>query len=213
MPSNRIPIRIPIAGTVISIVLLVSALPLIGAQVPAAMLSAEDLRALTQTAVAGASNDDDRLAALDGLVKARLGAFDLYPIVLNTPPTLAASATPPYLAYRQSLKERLRKMEPTNTIPFAPVVSIVVVPTQANAPDVIKVVVVRNGSPVQSVVNSLAAHEFKNGLGVTTIMHAGEVTFPVAAFAPGGLVVVTLIPESGENMVTPLKVEWLSRFK
>jgi len=39
------------------------------------------------------------------------------------------------------------------------------------------------------------------------------VSFPTEAFAPGGLVVITLIPDTGENMVTPLKVEWLARFK
>lgn len=176
-------------------------------------MTAEDLHRFTQTAVTTANSNENRVAVLDGLVKARWGAFDPYPIQLNTSAGLSAVAIPPYLAYRNAVSERLRKMEPTNAIPFVPVVRVSVTPTAATAPDVIKVVVVRNGQTVQPIGSTLVAREFRNNFGATAMLHGGEVAFPLEAFAPGGLVVISLIPEAGENMVTPLKVEWLSRFK
>jgi hypothetical protein len=119
----------------------------------------------------------------------------------------------PYLNYRFGFSEALRKMEPLETVPFAPWMSVVVTPETINAPDVIKVVVTRNGQLVTPVSSTLSPREFRNNFGAATTLHAGYVAFPREAFAPGGLVVVTLIPESGQNMVTPLKVEWLDRFK
>jgi hypothetical protein len=176
-------------------------------------MSGDALRELTEMAMERGGTSEARLAALDGLVKARWGAFDLYPIVLNAPPDLSAEVFPIYLRYRTLFAERLRKMEPTNAIPFIPAVSVHITPKQFTSPDVIKVVVFRNGKEVQPISSTLTPRTFQNALGGVVSLHAGVVAFPQDAFAPGGLVVVTLIPEVGDNMVTPLKVEWLARFK
>src|SRR5262245_10361466 len=182
------------------------------AQSPEPMTEAA-LRATAKAAVADASTNEGRVLALDARVKEKWGAFDPYPISLNTAPGLRAGVVPPYLRYRTGFSEALRKMEPIESVPFSPWMSVVVTPEAINAPDVIKVVVTRNGQMVTPVSSSLSPKEFRNSFGAATTLHAGSVAFPREAFAPGGLVVVTLIPESGENMVTPLKVEWLDRFK
>lgn len=148
-------------------------------------MTEETLRAMARAAVSDANTDGGRVQALDFRVKEKWGAFDPYPIALNTVTGLRALVVSPYLSYRTGFSEALRKMDPIETVPFAPWMSVVVAPETMNAPDVIKVVVTRNGQMMSPTSNTLRPKEFRNSFGATATLHAGYVAFPREAFAPG----------------------------
>jgi hypothetical protein len=54
---------------------------------------------------------------------------------------------------------------------------------------------------------------FTNGAGDSATIHAGEVRFPMSAFAPGATVTVTAVPASGETFKYELDESQLGTLK
>lgn len=107
--------------------------------------------------------------------------------------------TPRYAAYRFGLKEAIRKMDPLDDVPIIDGVTISVGPDKMTAPDIIKIVVTRNGEVVAPTTSTLEPTTLTNAFGSHVVLHRGAVLFPCSAFAPGAIVVVTAIPDSGSN--------------
>lgn len=137
---------------------------------------------------------------LDEKMHAIYGDFttDMVPVNITCPKILAM-IDGPYAAYRRELAERLRKMEPITGIIFTPGVAVHVTPTKIDDPDVVKIVVQRDGKIVLPLTTSLRPKVFTTALGGRAVLHSGAVTYPQAAFAPGATVTVIAIPEDGEN--------------
>jgi hypothetical protein len=55
--------------------------------------------------------------------------------------------------------------------------------------------------------------QFTNGSGDSASLHAGEVHYPVSAFAPGATVTVTAFPASGEPFVVTFDDAQLRQLK
>jgi hypothetical protein len=100
-------------------------------------------------------------------------------------------------------RERVRKFEPLVPVPrWSPAIHILIDATQINAPDIEKIVVLRNGNAVPPVRTELTMHEMVAVMGAKRMIHEGQVTYPLEAFAPGAGVAVTVIavPASGSNL-------------
>ena len=119
----------------------------------------------------------------------------------------------PYMTYRRGVAEYLRMGDALTNVPWVPTAVVTVSPAQIGSPDIIKVIVERDGKAIAPTENLLKPMSFANGGGQTAIIHAGEVRFPVSAFAPGGSVTVTAIPAAGASFVFPLDADLLQTLK
>jgi hypothetical protein len=202
--------------SVLALVLAFSVVAPIGAQAPSSEAITEaTIRTMTTAAIAaGKGNPDKTIDALDKAVKARWGEVYKDPAFLIASPELSAALFSPYMGYRFALKNAVRKQETTDGLPFEEdIAEIRVSPTQMGAPDIIKIVVRRGDQIIEPLTNALFAREFKNRLGAAVMIHTGTVTYPMSAFAPGADVVMTLIPERGQNIVGTMTGKALLKFK
>lgn len=103
--------------------------------------------------------------------------------------------------YCSKLSEQVRKMEPLKTAVWSPNIDIVVQPQQIDSPDIVRVVVTRNGAIVPPETSTLLATEMTTRMGAKAMLHSGNIGYAVDAFAPGAKVVVTAIPDQGRNIV------------
>jgi hypothetical protein len=110
----------------------------------------------------------------------------------------------PYTLYRFALMEALRKMDPLEEVPVPRGVAIIVSPTRIDSPDIIKVVVQRDGVQIPPITNTLQPTVMRTALGASRTLHAGVLEFPCAAFAPGATVSVIAIPDAGANFTLTL---------
>ena len=180
-------------------------------------MTQDELSTFVPTAVAlGGGNPQKTVDALDRFVRARWGDFDTKAIVL-VPfldiSKIGALAMAPYQIYRDLLGAKIRRFESTDDLVFDPRVVIAIEPAQMSAPDIVKVVVQRDGQTVEPVENRLEPKPFTNRLGASVTLHAGLVFYDAAAFAPGGKVQVILVPNVGKNIVTTLDEKRLAHFK
>ena len=74
-------------------------------------------------------------------------------------------------------------------------------PLRLDAPDVEEVTVTRNGSAVRPVGRALKPMTFTNGAGEQRAVHAGTVSFSVAAFEPGAAVVLQVSARGLEPII------------
>lgn len=140
------------------------------------------------------------LRALDKEVGANTALVEQGPgIAIHYEEGLLVSLFYPYSSYRFALGEAIRQRESIATVDIPTVVSIHVSPSQIDAPDIVRVIVERNGKVVAPIANTLRPTVFTTRLGAKSLLHSGALTFSCTAFAPGGRVMVTAIPESGDN--------------
>jgi hypothetical protein len=125
---------------------------------------------------------------------------------------LSIRARTPYQAYREAVLEALRKRDPIDLIGVPTSVSIDVFVFQIGAPDIIKVIVERDGKAVTPRLNQLKPRTLTTALGATTVLHEGSVFFPCAAFDPDAVVRVIAIPGAGSNIVADLPSDQLLMF-
>ena len=104
-------------------------------------------------------------------------------------------------------------MDPIDRVPFLSAVAVMIEPKELGAPDIIKVVVQRDGQIVEPLASTLLPREFKSRMGAVQVIHSGMVTYSLSAFAPSGTVIVTAIPESGQNLRIALDSALLARLK
>jgi hypothetical protein len=154
----------------------------------------------------------DFLRALDTAVGADSEYFNAHLGVSLSDSSLGAWLVFPYAAYRLALFEALRKREPIDDVAAAPGVAISVSPTRIDAPDIVKVVVERDGKERESVINLLKPTTMETRSGGKAVLHTGAVFYPCAAFAPGALVHIELIPERGANIVRDTRPSELAVF-
>ena len=172
------------------------------------------VRALTREAQSEAKGDKtDTVLALDRRFRERFGDFESFPITIVKREDLSVVLSTPFMSYRRALAEYLRMGDPLAKIPWIPTAVINVGPMQLGAPDITRVVVERNGKPVQPADNLLKPMTFTNGNGDSARIHAGDIRFPMTAFAPGAPVTISVVPSQGEPFVLRLDDAQLAMLK
>lgn len=177
-------------------------------------ITADRVRALAREAEAKARGDKTEIVlAFDERFRERFGDFESFPITIVKREDLSVVLSTPFMTYRRSLAEYLRMGDPLAKIPWIPTAVVNVGPLQLGAPDITRVVVERNGKPVAPAENLLKPMKFTNGNGDSATIHAGDVRFPMSAFAPGATVIVSAVPQSGEPFVVTLDESQLQILK
>lgn len=177
-------------------------------------LSEETLKGIAAEVAARHGNDYERaVKELDKIVKDRWSIENDY-VWLLPPATaeLVAAISSPYVMFRSSFRTALRKREPLDSLELLDYAVIEISPRQISSPDISRVIVERDGVEVEPVKGSLEPKELSTRLGAKTMLHVGQLGYPLSAFAPGANVVVTLIPETGRNRVVKLTARQLAGF-
>lgn len=120
---------------------------------------------------------------------------------------LSITLMPRYAAFHFGLEDALRKMDPIDTVQIIEGHTVHVAPARMDAPDIIKVVLQRNGVIVPPLQNALATKVFQNRMGASATLHAGDVVFPCSAFTADAIITITAIPESGSNITKRLRLD------
>jgi hypothetical protein len=185
--------------------LVVAALPAgIAGQRPAPITESR-VRSLAREAEAeGRGDKTEVVLALDRRFRDRFGDFESFPITIVRRDDLSVVLSTPFMTYRRALAEYLRMNDPLAKIPWIPTAVINVGPLQLGAPDIVRVVVERDGKPIAPSANLLKPMSFANGNGDTAVIHAGDVRFPMSALAPGAAVRILAIPKAGEPFAVTL---------
>jgi hypothetical protein len=172
------------------------------------------VRALTREAQSEAKGDKtDTVLALDRRFRDRFGDFESFPITIVKREDLSVVLSTPFMSYRRALAEYLRMNDPIAKIPWISPAVVNVAPMQLGAPDITRVVVERDGKPVQPSENLLKPMTFTNGNGDSARIHAGDIRFPMSAFAPGASVTISVVPSQGETFVLRLDDSQLATLK
>lgn len=79
-------------------------------------------------------------------------------------------------------------------------VTVGVMAMEFTSPNIIQIIVTRNGKPIAPIKGRLRESELTNRLGASRIVHNGELLYPRTAFAPGAKVTVTAVPQRGEKL-------------
>jgi hypothetical protein len=176
--------------------------------------TASAIRALTREAQSEGKGDSSAIVlALDRRVRARWGDFESFPVSIVRRQEITISLATPYMSYRRALIEHLRMREPLTAIPWVETAVVSVNPERLEAPDITRVVVRRGGEEIAPAKNLLRPMSFTNGRGDTASLHAGEIHYPISAFAPGALVSISAIPASGDPLTLTLDDGQLRQLK
>jgi hypothetical protein len=163
------------------------------------MPSRQTLKSFALTTLASASGN-----ALPEIGKIQMAVS--YPRALATPQVIFYSTDVliallvPNWSYADALQEAMRKREPPESVAVPDVFKVAVSPSTIRSPDIMKIIVERDGKVVPPVANNLAPTELTTAVGAKFIVHRGAVSYPCAAFLPGGVVKVTAIPDNGSNI-------------
>jgi hypothetical protein len=186
-----------------------------GAQAPRVQPpTAAVVRALTKEAQAEGKGDNNEVVlALDKRVRARWGDFESFPVSILRRQDITIYLATPYMSYRRAVIEHLRMREPLTGVPWVDWAVVSVGPERLEAPDITRVVVERGGKEIPPLKSLLRPMQFTNGSGDTASLHAGEVHFPMSAFAPGATVSVTVVSASGDPFLLTLEDSQLQLLK
>jgi hypothetical protein len=172
------------------------------------------VRALAREAEREARGDKTEIVlALDEKFRARFGDFESFPITMVRREDLSIVLSTPFMSYRRALAEYLRMGDPLAKIPWSPAAVINVGPMQLGAPDITGLVVERDGKAVPPLENALKPMTFTNGSGESAVIHAGDVRYPMSAFAPGAVVRIVATPRTGEPFTLTLEESQLQTLK
>jgi hypothetical protein len=173
--------------------------------------SADEVRAAVKTARAEHPSDN---TAFEHALDAALGRSPGNEYVeIHSDATLMVLLIPRYMAFRQAMSDALRKMEPVESVGIADGHGVAVFPRQMWAPDIIKIVLQRNGETIAPISNNLKPQTLTNRMGASVTIHTGEVFFPCSAFSPDGTVTITAIPEAAGNMVKTLTPDEMKKLR
>jgi hypothetical protein len=163
------------------------------------------VRAFARQAQAEARGDPTTLVlALDRRVRATWGDFESFPVSVIKRDDLTITLTTPFMRYRQALADYLRIGRPIGSIDWVDAAIVHVSPERIDAPDITSIRLERNGTSIAPARTALAPMTFTDGNGRSAALHAGDVQFPVAALAPGAMVVVSALPRSGKPFTLAL---------
>lgn len=176
--------------------------------------TASAVRAMTRDAQAEGKGDSSAIVlALDKRVRARWGDFETFPVSIVRRQDLTIYLATPYMSYRRAVIEHLRMREALTAVPWTDAAVISVNPERIDAPDVTAVAVTRDGREIKPTRSQLRPMQFSNGGGNSASLHAGDIHFPMAAFSPGAVVVVSVSSASGEPFVVTLQDDQLKQLK
>jgi hypothetical protein len=139
--------------------------------------------------------------ALDRHVRETWGEFESFPLSIVRREDLLVTLSAPYMAYRRAVVDVLRTNRPVEDAVWVDATVVTVSPERLGAPDLVAIVLTRDGREVAPLKNLLRPMTFADGGGKQSILHAGDVHFPSPAFGPGSVVVLTLRPQNGEPFV------------
>lgn len=125
-------------------------------------------------------------------------------VVLHQSIELSLLAIGPVADFQNAVSEAVRKMMPTEDVPWPCGVSVYLLPTRVDSPDIERIVVRRGGAIVEPISDRLIARPMTTRAGVTRTIHRGTSCFHPSAFAPGSPVEVIAIPSFGSNIVRAL---------
>jgi hypothetical protein len=77
---------------------------------------------------------------------------------------------------------------------------IAVAPSGIHAPDIVRVIVERDGKVVAATLNTLKPTAMTTRMGAKAVIRSGVIHFNCQAFVQGAIVTVIAIPESGANL-------------
>jgi hypothetical protein len=176
--------------------------------------SAKDLKAMMADARSTYPDDNGFILGLDTIVGVdSQDAANLLLSVAHHDESISVFVAFPYRTYRLSLLNALRKRDPLEEVSIPRLATVVVSPSQITAPDIVKVIVERDGRVAVPVVNGLTVQPFKTRMGAEKMLHAGQIGFQCSVFAPGADVVVTAIPDVGANLVKRFTSTDLAKLK
>jgi hypothetical protein len=177
-------------------------------------MTAARVRTLTREAQAEARGDKNEIVlALDRRFRARWGDFESFPVSIVRREDLSITLSAPYMTYRRALADHLRMGHSVAGIPWIEAGVVTVSPGHIDAPDITHVIVERDGKAVPPLESLLKAMSFTNGSGESAVIHAGDVRFPMSAFAPGASVTLTAVPDAGASFVFTLDASLLQTLK
>ena len=157
------------------------------------------MRAFARQAQSEARGDATALVlALDRHVREIWGEFESFPLSIVRREDLLVTVTAPYMAYRRGIVDVLRTKRSISDVAWHEAVIVSIGPARLGAPDIETVTLARAGREVPPVSSALRLMTFTNGNGDQGVLHAGDVHFPIAAFASGASVTLTLRPREGE---------------
>jgi len=172
------------------------------------------VRALTKEAESAARGDKNEVVlGLDSRVRARWGDFESFPVTIVRREDLSIVLSTPFMTYRRALAEFLRMNDSLDKIPWVPTAVITISPGRLEAPDILRVVVERDGKEIAPAENLLKPMAFTNGSGDSAMIHAGEVRFPMSAFASGASVKIAAVPAKGDSFTLELDDSQLATLK
>ncbi len=213
MPGHRVHILLALVAVALQALVAVAAPIGLHAQKREPMTAAR-VRALTMEAEAEARGDKNEIVlALDKRFRARWGDFESFPVSIVRRQDLSITLSTPYMTYRRALADHLRMGDSLAGIPWIEAAVVTVSPGQIGAPDITRVIVERDGKAVPPLESLLRAMSFTNGSGESAVIHAGEVRFPMSAFAPGAPVILTAVPDAGAGFVFTLDATQLQTLK
>ena len=177
-------------------------------------MTAARVRALTREAAAEARGDKNGVVlALDRRFRARWGDFESFPVSIVRREDLSITLATPYMTYRRAVADHLWVGSSLAGIPWIDAGVVTVSPDRIDAPDITHVVVERDGNAVPPLESLPRAMSFTNGSGESAVIHAGDVRFPMSAFAPGASVTLTAAPDAGASFVFTLDASLLQTLK
>lgn len=160
------------------------------------------VRALAKRAQADARGDATALVlALDQQVRTTWGEFESFPISVVRREDLLVTLSSPYMSYRRVIVDALRTKRPILGVAWVDAVVLSVSPARLTSPDIERVDLTRDGREMPPQKDGLRPMTFSNGSGEQGTLHAGDIQWPVSAFAPGASVVVTLHTRNSEPFV------------
>jgi hypothetical protein len=174
----------------------------------------EELHQMAAGQLAKSPDEMDLLRAMDASMGFSTAYMNTHPgEVVFMSDALGVVVTSPYRMFRDGIVEAFRKREPLTGIQVPAGVVVSISPMQIDAPDIVKLIVARDGKEVRPIVSALRPKEFTTRMGVKFVVHAGTVVLPCSAFAPGAAVVVTAIPDHGGNIIKTFSDAELMRLK
>ena len=172
-----------------------SGCPLDGLSQIAGPMTSARIRALTRNAQArGGSDPTELVLALDASVRAQWGDFESFPLSVLRREDLNITLSDAIHDVSAHARELSADRQTPRRRPWIAAAVITVEPERIDAPDITRLVVERGGKPVPALDNLLRPKTYMNGNGDRALIHAGEVRFPLSAFAPGAPVTISAIP-------------------
>jgi hypothetical protein len=166
--------------------------------------------AVRAVAVEAANTDGDVKAFqrdfAAGIARLCLGCnYQIVPLVpLSLRSELTAGAHGPISGFYLSASDLIRKRKPVSDALWTDGVTVLVVPLTVKAPNIEKILVLRDGRTIAPLSTSLQSTELGTGGDVKATLNGGRVVFPLSAFEPGADVRIVLVPTDGANLVTRL---------